>query len=276
MSNQAEQIIEGSNDIYSMKGWQASNPYGRPVPEEPTGETCPVSLYRAAMISRSPGRVHELVRTLSENCFDVMVMRRWEPLLQSALNTGLILVDMTVCRDMAEFEGERNLLIPLADRLNVPVMYLVSEELMSRAGGRLLQEELMVWPPRSKETLLYQVQRAIRVHSMSASPSGDLTDVSLNKYKDLWIDRDKMIVQRGQTPIHLTKTEYSLFILLMDSEGAVRTREELMSEIWDTDFLGGSNVVDVHIKSLRKKLNDNAGSPRYIATVRGVGYRLAD
>lgn len=269
-------MIERLNDKYSMKGWQAGTPYGRPVPEVLSEEACPVSLFRAAMISRSPGRVHELVRTLSENCFDVMVMRQWEHRLHSVLNTGLIVADMTTCRDTAEFEGERNLLIPLADRLNVPIMYLVSEELMSRASSRLLREELMVWPPRSRDTMMYQVGRAIRVHSMSAAPSGDLTDASHNMYKDLWIDRDKMIVQRGQMPIHLTKTEYSLLVLLMDSEGAVRTREELMSEIWDTDFLGGSNVVDVHIKSLRKKLNDSASSPRYIATVRGVGYRLAD
>lgn len=268
--------MESVSGIYPMKGWQAGSPYGRPVPDDPAAAACPVSEFRAAMISRSPGRVHELVRTLSENCFDVMVMRQWEPRLQSALNMGLIVADMTICKDTEEFEGERNLLIPQVERMGVPVMYLVSEELLSRASGSLLQEELMVWPPRSRETMMYQVQRAIRVHSVCAVPDEDKTDVSRNMYKDLWIDRDKMMVQRGRTPIHLTKTEYSLLILLMDSEGAVRTREELMSEVWDTDFLGGSNVVDVHIKSLRKKLGDNAGSPRYIATVRGVGYRLAD
>jgi two-component system, OmpR family, alkaline phosphatase synthesis response regulator PhoP len=56
----------------------------------------------------------------------------------------------------------------------------------------------------------------------------------------------------------------------------VLSREELLSEVWGTSFLGGSNVVDVHIKSLRKKLGDNATNPTYITTVRGVGYRLAD
>lgn len=269
-------MMERLGEIVPLKGWQTAAPYGRPASETSAVDSCPVSLFQAAMISRSPGRIHELVRILSENCFDVMVLRKWEPRLQSALDTGLIVADMTECRDIDQFEAERNMLIPSAAGLNIPVMYLVSEELMSFASSRLLQEEIMVWPPRSKETLLYQVQRTIRVHSMSAAPSQDLADASQNRYKDLWIDRDKMLVQRGQTPIHLTKTEYSLLVLLLDNEGAVLTREELMSEIWETDFLGSSNVVDVHIKSLRKKLGDSANSPRYIATVRGVGYRLAD
>ncbi|WKL05028.1 helix-turn-helix domain-containing protein [Paenibacillus amylolyticus] len=61
----------------------------------------------------------------------------------------------------------------------------------------------------------------------------------------------------------------------MDAKGAVISREEMLSDIWETDFTGGSNVVDVHIKSLRK-IGHNASSPQYIVTVRGVGYRLAD
>lgn len=261
-----------------MKGRHVGSSYGRPVPEESAEDKCPVSVFRAAMISRNPGRVHELVLTLSENCFDVMVMRQWESRLHTALDTGLVLADMTACTDVEQFDTERNLLMPSSDRMSVPVMYLVNEELMSRVSEseKLLQEELMVWPPRSKETMMYQIHRVIRLHSLKALPSEDMPKGAKYVYKDLCIDRDKMTVQRGSIPIHLTKTEYSLLILLLDSEGAVRTREELMSEIWDTDFLGGSNVVDVHIKSLRKKLKDNASSPRYIATVRGVGYRLAD
>lgn len=272
MPNQAEQVIER----IPMKGRQVGSSYGRPTPEEMVEDKCPVSIFRAAMISRNPGRVHELVRTLSENCFDVMVMRQWEPQLHSALNTGLVLADMTACIDAEQFEAERKLLIPQAHNMRVPVMYLVNEDLMSHASGGLLQEELMVWPARSKETTMYQIQRAIRVYSVATLTTEEMKNGNQQVYKDLCIDRDKMTVDRGHTAIHLTKTEYNLLILLLDSEGAVRTREDLMSEIWDTDFLGGSNVVDVHIKSLRKKLGDNAGSPRYIATVRGVGYRLAD
>ncbi|WP_422658674.1 winged helix-turn-helix domain-containing protein [Paenibacillus sp. EC2-1] len=272
MPNQAEQVIER----IPMKGRQGGSLYGRPTPEEMTDNKCPVSIFRAAMISKNPARVHELVGILSENCFDVMVMRQWEPELHSALYTGLVLADLTGCTDAEQFEVERNQLIPQIEHMRVPVMYLVSADLMSRASGSLLQEELMVWPARSKETTMYQIQRAIRVYSVSPLSKEESKSVGQQVFKDLSIDRDKMIVERASTVIHLTKTEYSLLTLLLNREGGVCTREDLMSEIWDTDFLGGSNVVDVHIKSLRKKLGDKAGSPRYITTVRGVGYRLAD
>lgn len=274
MSIQAEQLTKYAVQMPYMKGWRSGTGYEAPNREPYAADFCPVSVYRAAMVSRSPGQVLELVRTLSENCFDVMVLRQWEPRVVSALDTGLILADMTGCMNEKEFEAERRLLIPQIGQVDIPVMYLVNEELMSRAGSRLLDEELMVWPLRSRETMLYHVQRTIRKKRTARPPM----DKNLGEpaYKDLWIDRDRMLVHRGSEPVHLTKTEYSLLLLLVDSDGAVKSREELMSEIWDTDFLGGSNVVDVHIKSLRKKLRDNAGSPQYIATVRGVGYRLAD
>ncbi|MFI2857196.1 winged helix-turn-helix domain-containing protein [Paenibacillus sp. JSM ZJ436] len=269
MSNQAKQVAQARGGLVSFAGTSWPEPYSKPLEEL----SCPVSLYRAAMLSRQPGRVHELGLILSEHCFDVMMMRRWEPRLTSALTAGLVIADLTHCDTPGQFDEECVMLMP--EGVQLPVMYLVNETLMNSASTSMLDKELLVWPARSAQTLMYQIQRSIRVYAasqpevMSESPSREV-------YKDLWIDRDKMTVQRRALPVHLTKTEYSLLILLLDSKGAVRTREDLMSEIWDTDFLGGSNVVDVHIKSLRKKLGDHAGAPQYIATVRGVGYRLAD
>ncbi|NMO94502.1 winged helix-turn-helix domain-containing protein [Paenibacillus lemnae] len=277
MSNQANPIMETGPmtgyPFFTSSGWQSKSEQSFQQPQEQEEIACPVSLYQAAMLSRNPARVHDLAGMLSEQCFDVMMMRRWEPRLTSALTTGLIIADMTECASPEAFHEERSLL--LLDGISIPVMYLVGEALMNRASGSMLDEELMVWPARSPQSLMYQIRRSIRVHA-SSSPMMSEEAGNRSIYKDLFIDRDKMTVMRGSTTVHLTKTEYSLLILLLDSEGAVRTREDLMSRIWDTDFVGGSNVVDVHIKSLRKKLGDHAGAPRYIATVRGVGYRLAD
>ncbi|WP_162238614.1 helix-turn-helix domain-containing protein, partial [Paenibacillus sp. A3] len=63
--------------------------------------------------------------------------------------------------------------------------------------------------------------------------------------------------------------------MLLEAQGAVMSRDEIMNRIWGSSFVGGSNVVDVQGKSLRKKLGDNPAAPKYIATVRGVEYRLA-
>lgn len=139
----------------------------------------------------------------------------------------------------------------------------------------LRNQELLVWPARPVE-IVYHAQRIIRNSGPRPLSSRLLTGTSPAIFKDLWIDRKKMTVYRGGIKIELTKTEFELLIKLLEHEGTVLSREELLSEVWGTTFLGGSNVVDVHIKSLRKKLGDNASRPTYITTVRGVGYRLAD
>ncbi|WP_052703022.1 molybdopterin-guanine dinucleotide biosynthesis protein B [Paenibacillus beijingensis] len=95
-------------------------------------------------------------------------------------------------------------------------------------------------------------------------------------YKDLTLDTKRMTVFRGSLPINLTKTEYELLLHFIQSDGAVLTRENMMEDIWGSPFFGNSNVVDVHVKGVRRKLGDSAASPVYIKTVRGVGYRLAD
>lgn len=95
-------------------------------------------------------------------------------------------------------------------------------------------------------------------------------------YKDLKLDTKKMAVFRGSLPIPLTKTEYELLLHFIQSDGQVMTRENMMEDIWGSPFFGNSNVVDVHVKGVRRKLGDSASSPMYIKTVRGVGYRLAD
>ncbi|UUZ86595.1 helix-turn-helix domain-containing protein [Paenibacillus sp. P26] len=74
----------------------------------------------------------------------------------------------------------------------------------------------------------------------------------------------------------MTKTEFELLRHLLDAAGTVLTRQELMDAVWGEHYFGGSNTVDVHMKSLRHKLGDNPREPQYIATVRGVGYRIVD
>ncbi|MNE66545.1 Transcriptional regulatory protein WalR [compost metagenome] len=98
----------------------------------------------------------------------------------------------------------------------------------------------------------------------------------IRQFKDIRIDLKKMTVERAEQRIDLTKTEYDLLLHFVSSDGSVLSRESLLDTVWGLQFFGGSNLVDAHIKSLRKKLKDSAVSPKYIVTVRGAGYRLAD
>ena len=99
-------------------------------------------------------------------------------------------------------------------------------------------------------------------------PTSD--DVVL-KYKNIYLDQDRRLCLVDEENVELTFKEYELLRLFLSNLGIVLTRETIMENVWGTDFAGESRTVDMHIKTLRKKLKD-AGS--LIITVRNVGYKL--
>jgi DNA-binding response OmpR family regulator len=74
--------------------------------------------------------------------------------------------------------------------------------------------------------------------------------------------------------LHLTAKEFDLLRVLVREAGRVVSREQLMREVWDADWYGPTKTLDMHVSWLRRKLGDDAGQPRFIATVRGVGFRF--
>ncbi|MNJ44902.1 Alkaline phosphatase synthesis transcriptional regulatory protein PhoP [compost metagenome] len=236
-------------------------------------QACSVT-QRVILVSPFPSEIYELVRDLSVGCFDVLVFHHLEQGIRNAPSADLVIFDLTAYRGSEEAGMITNRM--LRDLEDVPSLLLVNKAMLPQMDQSLMHLELLVWPSSPHE-ILYHVQRIIRTSNHRPAASRALSAVdTASAYKDLWIDRKKMQVYRAGTAIDLTKTEYELLIKLLDHEGSVLSREELLADVWETSFMGGSNVVDVHIKSLRKKLGDRAANPTYIATVRGVGYRLAD
>lgn len=80
---------------------------------------------------------------------------------------------------------------------------------------------------------------------------------------------------RDDVELSLRHKEYELLALLMQQAGSVLSREQLFSQIWDTDWLGDTRTLDVHIRWLRQKVEADPSAPQYIQTVRNVGYRFA-
>ena len=92
---------------------------------------------------------------------------------------------------------------------------------------------------------------------------------------DLTVDCDARTVTRGSTPIQLSAKEFSILEYLACNRGIVLSREKIEQHIWNYDYSGGSNVVDVYIRYLRKKIDDGF-EPKLIHTVRGAGYVLKE
>ena len=91
---------------------------------------------------------------------------------------------------------------------------------------------------------------------------------------DLTLDLENACLKKNGNPIHLTPKETKLMALLMKNVGKVVSRSELMQEVWNTEYLGDTRTLDVHICWLRQKIEDNPRIPECILTRRGQGYEL--
>jgi DNA-binding response OmpR family regulator len=90
----------------------------------------------------------------------------------------------------------------------------------------------------------------------------------------LVLDADAAVLLRGTQPIGLTMTEFRLLVEFTENRGRVLSREALLQKVWDRGFFGDERIVDVHVRRLRMKIEQDPGTPDLLVTVRGLGYRL--
>jgi DNA-binding response OmpR family regulator len=118
-------------------------------------------------------------------------------------------------------------------------------------------------PPFTSRKLLYRVKKV----------AGSLTSHTL-KVGDLDLNPDTRTLRKGDTAVQLRPKEAALLALFMRNPGRVLNRREIMKEVWETDYADDTGTVNVHVRWLRVKIEDDPSSPRYLRTVRGVGYRF--
>ncbi|MCQ2011577.1 MAG: response regulator transcription factor [Sporolactobacillus sp.] len=123
--------------------------------------------------------------------------------------------------------------------------------------------------PFDIEELLARVRVAIRrKNSYASAPVSHVCKVG-----DLTLDIEKRTAERNSKTFSLTQREFDLLEVLMKNEGKVMTRDELLSKVWGFDFMGQTNIVDVYVRYLRNKIDQNQ-PVKLIHTIRGVGYAL--
>ena len=93
-------------------------------------------------------------------------------------------------------------------------------------------------------------------------------------FDQLEIIVDEGMVRISGQEVHLTRTEFKLLIELATNSGKVLSREDLLERVWGYDYFGDSRLVDVHVRRLRTKVEIDPANPKYVVTVRGMGYKL--
>jgi DNA-binding response OmpR family regulator len=155
---------------------------------------------------------------------------------------------------------------------DVPIVMLTARgEEVDRIVGLELGADDYVVKPFSAGELVARI-RAIRRRTNARSP-GRPSRIAIG---ELTLDTATRTLWRQDDEIGLSAKEYDLLAFLMSRAGTVVRREEIMEEVWDRHWFGSTKTLDVHVSWLRKKLEDDAASPRYLLTVRGVGFRFVN
>ena len=148
----------------------------------------------------------------------------------------------------------------------VPVLLLTARDSISdRVTGLDAGADDYLVKPFAFEELLARIRVMLRKREGRAQ--------NRCQAADLTVDLDTRTVMRGNIPITLSSKEFSILEYLITNQGIVLSRDRIEQHIWNYDYEGGSNVVDVYIRYLRKKIDDSF-EPKLIHTVRGTGYVL--
>jgi two-component system, OmpR family, response regulator len=154
--------------------------------------------------------------------------------------------------------------------LVTPVILLTAKSSVEdKVSGLDLGANDYITKPFQIEELLARIRAALRLKQTEPPVEDD----SLLSFEDLIVDQKTREVLRSGESIELTPREYDLLVFLMNNKRQVLNREQILEAVWGYDFFGDTNVVDVYIRYLRKKI-DTPHLPTLIHTVRGVGYVL--
>lgn len=153
------------------------------------------------------------------------------------------------------------------------IMLTARTEEVDRIVGLSTGADDYVTKPFSPGELVARVRAMLRRPRGGCIPDDSAGEEPL-LFGELTIDPGQREVSLGGHEVALTALEFDLLTILADRPGFVFSRPRLLERVWGEDYFGDDHVVDVHVANLRKKLDDGPARPRYIETVRGVGYRF--
>ena len=191
-------------------------------------------------------------------------------LLAQTKDPDLILLDVMLPK-MSGFDICKTL---RGENRTTPIIMLTArEEEMDKVFGLETGADDYMTKPFSMKELMARVKANIRRRSMEYAPAQ--STAGQIEADGLCLNLETYQVTKNGTPVELTQKEYDLLSYLIRERGKVFSREDLMQRVWNYDYYGDMRTVDVTVRRLREKIEDDPGKPQYILTRRGVGYYFA-
>lgn len=226
---------------------------------------------RVLVVDDEPNLRHSVGYALRQEGFDVVQAEDGEQGLAAFRSARPHLVILDVMLPAVDgFEVCRR----IRRESNVPVLMLTARgsELDRVVGLEIGADDYLVKPFSMRE-LVARVRAMLR-RATYVNDQPSTADVVIRG--DLEIDVARHLVLRDGVEVALRPKEFDLLLFLSRQPGRVFTRDQLLSAVWGLDHTGDSRTVDTHIKTLRDQLGDDAERPRWIETLRGVGYRFRE
>jgi len=189
-----------------------------------------------------------------------------EALEQARRDPDLVLLDVML-PDGSGFDVCRE----LRQRSRVPIIMLTARgEEADRVVGLELGADDYVVKPFSGREVVARIRAVLR--RVAAPEPGEDRPLEVGEVR---LDPARREVTLDGAVLELSRKEFELLHLLMRNAGSVVTRERLIDEVWDPNWFGSTKTLDVHVSGVRRKLGDDSAQPRYLHTVRGVGFRFS-
>jgi two-component system response regulator RegX3 len=158
----------------------------------------------------------------------------------------------------------------LRTRSHVPIIMVTARDSeIDKVVGLELGADDYVTKPFSSRELVARIRAVLRRH---AEPEELMLDVV--EAGPVRMDVERHVVTVDSEPVQLPLKEFDLLELLLRNAGRVLTRGQLIDRVWGADYVGDTKTLDVHVKRLRAKIEPDPASPKYLVTVRGLGYKF--
>jgi two-component system response regulator RegX3 len=230
-------------------------------------------------VSTNAGRPRILLvedeESISEPFSRVLIREGFEPIVARTAAEALKLAEQVdpqlVLLDLMLPDGDgRDVCRELRRRSDTPIIMLTARGTETdRIVGLELGADDYVVKPFSGPEVIARIRAVLR----RTKRDGDAP--VRRQIGDLDLDPEARRARIGDRELDLSRKEFDLLVVLAEAAGRVLTRDHLMSTVWDENWFGTTKTLDVHMGTLRRKLGDDPSEPRYIHTVRGVGFRFA-